>query len=116
MFLMGAYLFLASNIMLRLVGKGAHALRLTKQVVDVNIYSWTRNPMSLGLYLGSVGFGLLLGSTYWTFGALLLVIPVHIFYLRYFEEYELEQRLGRPYLVYKQKVPFLFPRWPSKKL
>jgi protein-S-isoprenylcysteine O-methyltransferase Ste14 len=73
-----------------------------------------RNPMSLGLYLGSVGFGLLLRSTYLTLGVLLVVIPVHVFYLKYFEEYEMELRMGQSYLDYKRGVPFLLPRWISR--
>lgn len=113
--LIGACLILVSNIALRYWGKGAHAFLLTKQVVIGNIYGWTRNPMSLGLYLGSVGIGLLAGSTYLTLGALLGVIPVHLFYLKYFEEYELELRLGQSYIEYKQRVPFLLPRWGSRK-
>jgi protein-S-isoprenylcysteine O-methyltransferase Ste14 len=110
MLLIGAYFFVVSNIVIRLSGKGVHAFLLTKRVVTVSVYRWTRNPMSLGFYFLSVGGGLLIGSTYWTFGALFLVIPVHIFYLKYFEEYELELRMGQPYLAYKQKAPFLFPR------
>jgi protein-S-isoprenylcysteine O-methyltransferase Ste14 len=51
------------------------------------------------------------GSTYIALGALLVVIPVHVFYLKYFEEYELELRLGQPYVEYKRSVPFLLPRW-----
>jgi protein-S-isoprenylcysteine O-methyltransferase Ste14 len=45
-----------------------------------------------------------------TLAALLVAIPAHIFYLRYSEEYELELRIGPPYVAYKQRVPFLFPR------
>jgi protein-S-isoprenylcysteine O-methyltransferase Ste14 len=113
MLLIGVFLFLVSNIVIRFSGKGAHAFLLTKQVATVSVYRWTRNPMSMGFYFWSVGGGLLIGSTYWTFGALLLVIPMHIFYLKFFEEYELELRLGQPYLEYKRMVPFLFPRWVS---
>ena len=71
--------------------------------------------MSLGFYLGAVGLGLVVGSTYMTLGALLVVIPVHVFYLKYFEEHELELRLGQSYLEYKQRVPFLLPRWLSRE-
>ena len=70
--------------------------------------------MSLGFYLGAVGLGLIVGSTYMTLGALLVVIPVHVFYLKCFEEYELELRLGQSYVAYKQQVPFLLPRWLSR--
>ena len=113
--LIGAYLIFVSNIALRFLGQGANAFWLTKRLVIGNIYRRMRNPMSLGLYLGSVGIGLLVGSTYMTLGALLGVIPAHIFYLKYFEEYELELRMGQSYVEYKQRVPFLLPRWVSRK-
>jgi protein-S-isoprenylcysteine O-methyltransferase Ste14 len=114
-FLSGVFLILVSNVSLWISGRGANALFLTKQLAEGGFYKLTRNPMSLGLYLGSVGIGLLVGSTYLTFGALLVVIPVHVFYLKYFEEYELELRMGPSYLVYKQRVPFLLPDWSSRK-
>jgi len=109
--LVGAYLFVVSNVALRRFGEGANAFRLTKRLVIGDIYERTRNPMSLGFYLACVGIGLLAGSTYLTLGALLVVIPSHVFYLKYFEEYELELRMGQPYVEYKQRVPFLLLRW-----
>jgi protein-S-isoprenylcysteine O-methyltransferase Ste14 len=108
--LLGVYLLFVSNIALLHLGDGANAFFLTKRLVVGNIYQRMRNPMSLGLYVGSAGIGLLAGSTYFTFGTLSAVMPVHIFYLKYFEEYELELRLGQSYLEYKQRVPFLLPR------
>ena len=105
----GVCLLLESNMALWILGSGANAFLLTKRLVAGGIYQWTRNPMSLGIYLIAIGIGLLVGSTYLTAGALLLFIPAHIFYLKYFEEYELELRLGEVYLEYKQKVPFLIP-------
>ena len=113
--LVGTYLFVVSNLTLGLSGDGAGAFLLTRRLVAANVYKWTRNPMSLGLYLGAVGLGLVVGSTYMTLGALLVVIPVHVFYLQYFEEYELELRLGQSYVEYKRSVPFLVPRWFSGK-
>jgi hypothetical protein len=56
--------------------------------------------MSLGFCLGAVGLGLLVGSVCMTLGALLVVIPVHIFYLKYFEEYELGLGLGPSYHLF----------------
>ena len=113
--LMGTHLFIVSNIALGLPGHGAGAFLLTRRLVTADIYKRTRNPMSLGFYLGAVGLGLVVGSTYMTLGALLVVIPVHVIYLRYFEECELELRLGQPYVGYKRRVPFLLPRWFSGK-
>jgi protein-S-isoprenylcysteine O-methyltransferase Ste14 len=107
--LIGMVLILIANVSLWFYGKGANAFFLTRQLVVASVYEWTRNPMSLGVYLGSVGAGLLMRSTYMTFGTLLILMPVHIFYLRYFEEYELEMRLGQSYIEYKQRVPFLLP-------
>jgi protein-S-isoprenylcysteine O-methyltransferase Ste14 len=108
--LAGFYLTLVSNVALRRLGKGANAFRLTKRLVESDIYERVRNPMSLGFYLICVGIGLMAGSTYITLGSLIGVIPVHIFYLKYFEEYELELRLGQSYIEYKGRVPFLVPR------
>ncbi len=113
--LIGTYLVVVSTVALLLWGKGANAFWLTKRLVVGNIYERLRNPMSLGLYLWSVGIGLLVGSTYMTLGALLVVIPVHVFYLKYFEEYELALRMGQSYLEYKQRVPFLLPGWFSRQ-
>jgi protein-S-isoprenylcysteine O-methyltransferase Ste14 len=41
------------------------------------------------------------------------LIPAHIFFLKYFEELELELRFGETYKQYKQTVPFLIPRLSS---
>jgi len=113
--LIGAYLILASNVSLWIFGMGANAFFLTQQLVVTNIYERIRNPMSLGMYLGFIGIGLRVGSTYLTLGTVLVGIPAHIFYLKYFEELELELRLGPPYLEYKQRVPFLLPRWGTPR-
>jgi len=84
---------------------------LTKRIVAEDIYKRTRNPMSLGYYLFSLAIGFVSGSTLITLGVLLGVIPAHIFFLKYFEELELELRFGESYLEYKKNVPFLFPNF-----
>lgn len=66
--------------------------------------------MSLGFYLACVGIGMIAGSLTVTLGVLLLIVPVHVINLKYFEERELEMRYGDAFLDYKQRVPFLFPR------
>lgn len=108
--LFGLYLSLVSNRALQSLGSGANAFKLTKRVVLTDIYTRTRNPMSLGYYLVCIGIGLVAGSTFVTLGALLGIIPAHIFYLKYFEEFELELRFGQSYLEYKRNVPFLVPK------
>lgn len=106
----GLYFFVVSNKLLRSLGSGANAFRLTKQIVATDIYRYTRNPMSLGYYLSAIGLGFISGSTLLTLYVLLGIIPAHLFFLKFFEEYELELRLGESYQTYKQKTPFLFPK------
>lgn len=112
--LMGLVLSVVSNQALRSRGRGANAFVLTKQIVDLDVYTHTRNPMSLGYYLVCLGIGLAAGSTFVTAGVLLGIIPAHLFFLKYFEELELELRFGEPYVRYKQSVPFLIPRWSHR--
>ncbi|AFM25858.1 methyltransferase family protein [Desulfomonile tiedjei] len=108
--LVGIGFLVRSNHALIRLGRGIAAFLLTRQVVSEQVYHWGRNPMSLGYYLACIGMGLMAGSTTVTLGALFLIIPVHMFNLRYFEERELELRYGQPYLEYKRRVPFLLPK------
>lgn len=106
----GLGLMAAANHALAKKGGGAAAFLLTERVVSEGIYRRTRNPMSLGFYLACVGVGLAAGSTVLTLGALGLIVPAHVFNLRYFEERELALRYGHQYLQYKVDTPFLFPK------
>jgi len=92
------------------LGSGANAFRLTKHIVEADIYKYTRNPMSLGYYLFLLSVGFMSGSTLLTLGVLLGLIPAHVFFLKFFEELELELRFGESYLEYKKSTPFLIPK------
>ncbi len=105
----GLYLGIITNKDLLEFGHGAAAFRLTQHIVELDIYKYTRNPMSLGYYLVCLGAGLIAGSTSVTLGAALGIIPAHILFLKFFEELELELRFGASYLEYKRRVPFLIP-------
>jgi protein-S-isoprenylcysteine O-methyltransferase Ste14 len=105
----GLYLIGVSNKSLRSLGNGLDAFRLTKKIVRKNIYTYTRNPMSLGYYLWTLGLGLVSGSSFVTGVILFGFIPAHLFFLKYFEELELELRFGETYRGYKRDVPFLIP-------
>jgi protein-S-isoprenylcysteine O-methyltransferase Ste14 len=109
----GLYLLGITNKLVRSLGGGANAFRLTKQVVEQDIYKRTRNPMSLGYYLFALSVGFISGSTLLTLFVLLGIIPAHVFFLKFFEELELELRFGESYKEYKQKVPFLIPKLSS---
>lgn len=111
---MGLYFLAVSNKSLRALGSGTNAFRLTKRIVEADIYQFTRNPMSLGYYLFALGVGFISGSTLLTLYVLFGLVPAHLFFLRFFEELELELRLGESYEVYKQKTPFLFPRFSAR--
>ena len=106
----GLYLLVVSNQLLRRLGSGTNAFRLTKQMVAADIYQRTRNPMSLGFYMLALATALMLGSTVLTLGILLGLIPAHLLFIKYFEQKELELRFGESYLDYEKRVPFLFPR------
>lgn len=101
----------ASHIELWRLGRGAASFYLPKQVVHGGVYQRLRNPMTLGWYLICTALGLIAGSTYFVLYTVLLHIPAHIFYLKFFEEVELELRFGESYLDYKKRVPFLIPHW-----
>ena len=106
----GLYLLGTTNRLLRSLGSGANAFRLTEKIVGTDIYKRTRNPMSLGYYLFALGIAFIVGSRLLTLAVLLGLIPAHLFFLKYFEEYELELRFGDSYRQYKQDVPFLIPK------
>jgi protein-S-isoprenylcysteine O-methyltransferase Ste14 len=106
----GFYFLGVTNRLLRSLGSGTNAFILTKRVVNDDVYRRTRNPMSLGFYLLALGTAFITGSTFATLAVALAVIPAHMFFLKYFEEKELELRFGDSYLEYKKTVPFLLPK------
>lgn len=104
----GLYLTLFSVRAIKALGEGAPAFKLSKKIVQSDLYKVVRNPMSLGWYLACFGVSLAAGSTY-LFVASILLTAVHAFNLKYFEELELELRYGETYLAYKASTPFLIP-------
>jgi protein-S-isoprenylcysteine O-methyltransferase Ste14 len=105
----GIGLMVAANRALMRTGRGAAAFVLTERLVGGGVYGRTRNPMSLGLYAACLGVAMIAGSLTVTLGVLLILLPVHAFNLKYFEERELELRYGESYAEYKRIVPFLIP-------
>jgi len=112
----GLYFLGVSNKLLRALGSGTNAFRLTKRVVEQDAYRYTRNPMSFGYYLFALGLGFIFGSTLITLAVLVGLVPAHVFFLKYFEELELELRFGESYKEYKHKTPFLIPRISAGRL
>lgn len=106
----GLYFLGVTNKLLRALGSGTNAFILTKRIVSDDIYKRTRNPMSLGFYLFALALAFASSSTFVLLAVSLGLIPAHAFFLKYFEELELELRFGESYLEYKRTVPFLIPR------
>ena len=109
MMLIGIGLAILAPVSLLESGEGLPLFVLTKKLDDNFLYKRTRNPMMLGFFLMVVGIGLLVGSSFFTLWSLLAFIPAIIFWLKFFEEHELEMRFGQSYREYKQRVPFLIP-------
>ncbi len=111
MMLIGFGLMMIAPLVLLDRGQGSFLVVLTNKLAAKDIYERTRNPMMLGLYLLCTGTGLFAGSTFFTLWSLLALIPTNVFFLKYFEERELEIRFGEPYREYRQRVPFLIPNF-----
>ena len=107
----GLYFLAVTNRLLRSLGSGTNAFVLTKKIVNDDIYKRTRNPMSLGFYLFALALGFASNSTFVLLAVSLGLIPAHAFFLKFFEEVELELRFSEAYLEYKKTVPFLFPKF-----
>ena len=74
------------------------------------LYRVVRNPMHLGWTIVLIGLAILMQS----FTLLVIFIPlfilVHIVYLKFVEEKELEKKFGQAYLDYKKRVPMFIPK------
>jgi protein-S-isoprenylcysteine O-methyltransferase Ste14 len=111
----GLALMVVSNRSLIRIGRGAAAFLLTERLVSDGVYGRTRNPMSLGFYASCAGLGMIAGSVTVTLGALFIILPIHVFNLKYFEETELALRYGPSYIGYKRGVPFLLPSFRDRR-
>jgi protein-S-isoprenylcysteine O-methyltransferase Ste14 len=93
------------------LGKGTPVPAVaTKKLVTQGPYAYSRNPMTLGALILYLGIGFWLGSGV----VITLCVVVFIILLRFIyihETRELAQRFGEPYLEYRERTPFLFPRF-----
>ena len=105
---------LSTVVNLALSGLGApFAIVLSKRLADRCMYRWTRNPMVLCTLATLISAGVYLQSLYFVLWIVLLVTPSWIYYLKVFEERELEIRFGASYLDYKARISFILPRKPK---
>jgi len=94
-------------------GLGApFAVKLSSRLATDWMYAWTRNPMLLCTLPWLFSLGLLYRS-FWILAWLAVsVTPGWIFFVRRYEERELQIRFGDLYEEYRTRTPFLWPRKP----
>ena len=96
-------------------GLGApFAIALSRRLTRRWMYRWTRNPMVLCTLATLLSAGLYLRSLLFVLWTLFLVGPAWIFFLKMYEERELEIRFGEEYLDYRATTAFLWPRAPDR--
>lgn len=99
---------------LALKGLGALFFIVLSEKLAVEwMYAWTRNPMVLAGLALLVSTGIWFQSVLFVLWALLLFAPALLFFIKVYEERELEFRFGASYLEYKSRTPVLFPRKPG---
>ncbi len=98
---------------LALKGSGAPFFIALSQKLAVDwLYAWTRNPMVLAGLALLVSLGIWFQSTLFVLWALILFTPALLFFVKVYEERELEFRFGASYPKYKSRTPMLFPKKP----
>ncbi len=100
-----------ANLALR--GLGAPAIALSRKLAADWLYAWTRNPMVLAALAFFVSLGIWFRSALFVLWVLALFAPALLFFVKVFEERELELRFGASYLAYKARTPMLWPRRPA---
>jgi protein-S-isoprenylcysteine O-methyltransferase Ste14 len=100
---------------LALKGLGApFAIALSKKLAIDWLYAWTRNPMVFAGLALLTSLGIWFQSVMFVIWAIVVFAPALLFFVKVYEERELEIRFGASYLEYKSKTPMLFPRKPGR--
>jgi protein-S-isoprenylcysteine O-methyltransferase Ste14 len=109
-----AFLLVVVNLALK--GLGApFAIALSKKLAMDWFYAWTRNPMVLAALALLTSLGIWFQSVLFVLWSLIVFAPALLFFVKVYEERELEIRFGASYLEYKSRTPMLFPRKPGKQ-
>jgi protein-S-isoprenylcysteine O-methyltransferase Ste14 len=105
--------FLLTVINLALKGFGApFFIVLSRKLAADWMYAWTRNPMALAGLAFFLSLGIWFQSALFVLWVLIVFAPAYVFFVKVYEERELEIRFGASYLEYKSRTPMLFPRKP----
>ena len=109
-----AGLLVVANLAIK--GLGApFAIALSKKLAVDWLYAWTRNPMVLAALALLTSLGIWFQSALFVLWSLTVFTPALLFFVKVYEERELEIRFGASYLEYKSRTPMLFPRKPGKQ-
>ena len=106
-----AFLLVVVNLALKGFGAPFFIALSRKLAVDW-LYAWTRNPMVLAGLAFFLSLGIWFQSALFVLWALIVFAPALLFFVKVYEERELEIRFGLSYLEYKSKTPMLLPRRP----
>jgi protein-S-isoprenylcysteine O-methyltransferase Ste14 len=105
--------FLLTVINLALKGFGApFFIVLSRKLAADWMYAWTRNPMALAGLAFFLSLGIWFQSALFVLWVLIVFAPAYVFFVKVYEERELEIRFGASYLEYKSRTPMFFPRKP----
>ena len=105
---------LLSVVNLALKGHGApFAISLSRRLAADWMYAWTRNPMVLSTLAFFLSVGIWIQSALFVLWVFVLIAPALLFFVKMYEERELQIRFGASYLEYKSKTPMLLPRRPK---
>ncbi|MHA1967333.1 MAG: methyltransferase family protein [Candidatus Hodarchaeales archaeon] len=109
--LTSGFFIMITTFYLALRGLGAPFALIanSKYLVSDWLYARTRNPMVLAIILFLLSLGLFFQSTWFIMWVFTLVLPAWIFFLKCYEEKELEIRFGDTYREYKTRTPILLP-------
>jgi len=104
---------LLTVVNLALKGFGApFFIELSRKLAVDWLYAWTRNPMVLAGLAWFLSLGIWFQSALFVLWVLIVFAPALLFFVKVYEERELEIRFGVSYLEYKSRTPMLFPRRP----
>ncbi len=114
--LITGFFTLLTVLNLALSGLGApFAIALSRRLANRWMYAWTRNPMVLSTLSCLCSVALLFQSMQFLVWILVILSPAWLFFLKVYEERELEIRFGESYLEYKKTTPFFWPKRPGKR-
>ncbi len=93
------------------IGRGTPVpIMPTVKLVVKAPFTYCRNPMTLGTFIGYSGIGVWIGSIS-AVALVVIFVTILLLYVKFIEERELEARFGPDYLEYKRRTPFILPRF-----